>query len=41
MAPQEVIAAQNQGTPVIDIRPRAEWEAGHVPGVYAAACVKD
>jgi hypothetical protein len=32
LAPQEVVAAQNQGTPVIDIRPRGEWEAGHVPG---------
>ena len=25
------MAAQKQGTPVIDIRPRGEWEAGHVP----------
>ena len=32
LAPQEVVAAQNQGAPVIDIRPRGEWEAGHVPG---------
>jgi len=31
MAPQEVVAAQKQGTPVIDIRPRGEWESGHVP----------
>lgn len=32
LAPQEVVAAQKQGVPVIDIRPVGEWERAHVPG---------
>lgn len=29
---QELLFAQEAGVPVIDIRPPAEWEAGHIDG---------
>ena len=32
LAPQELLFEQEKGTPVIDIRPKSEFEAGFIPG---------